>query len=53
MQFKPRNPIVPALAQRKGAGAHGKTRKARRLDEKRALRRAREEAGFVQHMRVC
>ena len=53
MQFKPRNPVVPAMARRSGAGAHQKSRKARRQDEKRALRRARDEAGFVQHMPVC
>lgn len=53
MQFKPRNPIVPALARRTGAGTHGKTQKARRQQEKQALRRARDEAGFVQHMPVC
>jgi hypothetical protein len=53
MQFKPRNPLVPVMARRSGAGVHQKSRKAQRQAEKRLLRRARDEAGFVQHTAMC
>ncbi len=57
MQNKPRNPVVPAMARRSGAGAHGKSGKARRQAERNALRqmlrRGRDEAGFVQRTAVC
>lgn len=54
MQFKPRNPLVPALARRNGSGAHQKSSKALRQAAKRQLqRRLRDEAGFVQHITVC
>lgn len=57
MQNKPRNPVVPAMARRSGAGAHGKSGKANRQADKQALRqllrRGRDEAGFVQRIVVC
>lgn len=56
MQNKPRNPVVPAMARRSGAGAHGKSGKAKRQADNHALRqllrRGRDEAGFVQHITV-
>ena len=49
--FKPRNPMIPALRQRSGAGAHQKTNKAQRQAFQRSLKR---EEGFVQHLvAVC
>jgi len=57
MQNKPRNPVVPAMARRSGAGAHGKStkaaRQAARNELRRSLRRGRDEAGFVQRIAVC
>lgn len=57
MQRKPRNPLVPAVARRSGAGAHGKSGKAQRQAARNALRRSLrrgvDEAGFVQHAAAC
>ncbi|WP_170942970.1 hypothetical protein [Candidatus Dactylopiibacterium carminicum] len=52
---KPRNPMVPALQQRNGAGPHQKSNKARRLAARRQLqRKLGDEGGFAQHAgRVC
>lgn len=38
MQHKPRNPLVPAMMRRSGAGAHGKSGKAKRLVDRNTLR---------------
>lgn len=56
MQHKPRNPLVPAMMRRTGAGAHGKSGKARRLADRNALRRElrrdRDDAASVQRIAV-
>jgi len=48
---KPRNPMVPALCQRSGGGAHQKTGKALRQAARQLLARnlKRGEGDFVQH----
>lgn len=54
--FKPRNPLVPALCQRNGAGAHEKSGKAKRQAARQALQRAikRGDGDFVQRIgAVC
>ena len=47
---KPRNPLVPALCQRTGGGAHQKSGKAQRQAARQALRRGlkRGEGDFAQ-----
>jgi hypothetical protein len=47
---KPRNPLVPALCQRSGGGAHQKSGKALRQAARRALQRGlkRGEGDFAQ-----
>ena len=46
---KPRNPMIPALHQRSGAGAHQKTNKAQRQAARQQFKRSlKREEGFVQ-----
>lgn len=47
--FKPRNPMIPALHQRSGAGAHQKSNKALRQAARQQFKRSlKREEGFVQ-----
>ncbi len=52
---KPRNPLVPALARRNGAGPHQKSNKTLRQAARRQLqRKLKDEGGFAQHITpVC
>jgi hypothetical protein len=43
---KARNPFVEHLINKRGAGVHGKSKKAQRRDDKMALKQCEQEISF-------